>query len=66
MNLPDELVERVDRFIEDNDWGYRSRAEIAASAIRAFLMEHGVIAPGQPEAHEDQARSDARRNEDRQ
>jgi len=35
--LPKTLVARVDDFVAANTWGYRSRAEVLAAAVREFL-----------------------------
>jgi len=39
VNLPEEIVERIDEFIENEgqDWGYRSRPDVIKDAVRRFL-----------------------------
>lgn len=37
ISLPADLIEHVDAFLAKNTWGYRSRAELVAAAIREFL-----------------------------
>jgi Arc/MetJ-type ribon-helix-helix transcriptional regulator len=31
-------MEKADRYVDDNPWGYRSRAEVVAAAVREFLQ----------------------------
>ena len=38
ISLPAELVDRIDGFLAKNNWGYRSRAEMVAAAVREFLQ----------------------------
>jgi metal-responsive CopG/Arc/MetJ family transcriptional regulator len=40
VQLPEELIERVDAFLQDSNWGYRSRAEVVAHATREFLLRY--------------------------
>ena len=40
LALPGELVERIDEFVASNRWGYRSRGEVAAVAVREFLRQN--------------------------
>lgn len=40
LALPNDLIQRLDRFIATNDWGYRSRGEVATVALREFLLRH--------------------------
>lgn len=37
FRLPGELIKRIDEYLADNEWGYRSRAELVSAAIREFL-----------------------------
>lgn len=40
VNLPVELVEEIDKYIEENPQkGYSSRAEVTKEALRKFLRE---------------------------
>lgn len=39
VSLPDDLLAKVERFVESNDEGYRSVAEVVSVAIRQFLRE---------------------------
>lgn len=43
LSLRDEVVARLDAFIERNAWGYRNRAEVVTAAVRQFL-EGDVLA----------------------
>lgn len=45
IKLPPELADRVDAFLLDNPWGYRTRGELVATAVREFLQRYG----GSPE-----------------
>lgn len=38
LSMPAELIDRVDTFLGKNTWGYRSRAEVVAAAVRDFLQ----------------------------
>lgn len=40
IRLPEQLIARVERFVESNDWGYRTKAEVVAAALREFLQRH--------------------------
>lgn len=48
VKLPGELVQRVDLFLGANTWGFRTRAEVVAGAVRDFLQRHA------PSADEDE------------
>ncbi len=37
VNLPPELAERLDAFIEENPWGFRNRGEVIRQAVRGLL-----------------------------
>lgn len=37
LSLRDEVVLRLDAYIESNVWGYRNRAEVVTAALRQFL-----------------------------
>lgn len=37
LKIPRELVLKIDAYVKDNPWGYRSRAEVVMEAVRAFL-----------------------------
>jgi metal-responsive CopG/Arc/MetJ family transcriptional regulator len=39
IRIPEELVDEVDRILEDRKMGYRSRAEFIVEATRQRLME---------------------------
>lgn len=40
VRLPKELMQRVDAFLENQNLGYTSRAEIVKDAVRDFLQKH--------------------------
>ena len=48
VRIPPELADRIDDYLKANIWGYRSRAEIVAVALRAWLQEVSQTAEGQP------------------
>ncbi|MEM1797357.1 MAG: ribbon-helix-helix domain-containing protein [Zestosphaera sp.] len=41
--MPKELMDLVDEVIRSRKWGYRSRAEFVAEAVREKLVRLGVI-----------------------
>jgi len=41
-SIPEELADIIDVFLEENRWGYRSRAEVIVQATREFLQRHGM------------------------
>lgn len=41
FSLPNDLVIRLDSFLEVNSWGYRTRGEVMAEALRDFLRQRG-------------------------
>jgi metal-responsive CopG/Arc/MetJ family transcriptional regulator len=43
VNLPDDLVEELDEFLAKNKQGYRSRAEVNATALRVFIANEGKM-----------------------
>ncbi|MEM1983319.1 MAG: ribbon-helix-helix domain-containing protein [Zestosphaera sp.] len=43
VRLPKELMDLVDEVIRSRKWGYRSRAEFVAEAVREKLARLGVI-----------------------
>lgn len=43
IKIPEELAELIDKVIESRRFGYRSRAEFVAEAIREKLRELGYI-----------------------
>jgi hypothetical protein len=40
--LPNDLVQRLDYFLDSNTWGFRSRGEVMAIALRDFLLRAGA------------------------
>lgn len=41
VRVPDDLDEHLNRFKEDNEWGFRSKTEIVATALRDFFQKYG-------------------------
>ena len=39
VNIPKNLVERIRKFIEDNDYGYRSIQEFVIESVRIRLQQ---------------------------
>jgi metal-responsive CopG/Arc/MetJ family transcriptional regulator len=46
LAIPDTLIGRVDAFIKKNSWGYRSRGEVTAAALREFLLRYAGAESG--------------------
>jgi metal-responsive CopG/Arc/MetJ family transcriptional regulator len=40
VSLPEDLVRKIDLFVDSNDDGFRSRAEVIAQAVRQFLRDN--------------------------
>ncbi len=38
--LKDALVAQLDRFLQENEWGFSNRAEVVTAAVREFLTNH--------------------------
>lgn len=49
LALRAELVKKIDRFLERNDWGFNSRADFVADAVRRRLEELAEESPLAPE-----------------
>ena len=45
LALPNALVSRMDEFVVSNTWGFRSRGEVLAAAVRDFLERHPAAEP---------------------
>jgi metal-responsive CopG/Arc/MetJ family transcriptional regulator len=39
VHLPPDLGQELDRYLQANRWGYRSRGEVVAEAVRTFLRK---------------------------
>jgi metal-responsive CopG/Arc/MetJ family transcriptional regulator len=39
IKLPKDLVEQIDDFIQKQNYGYASRAELVKDAVRSFLTK---------------------------
>lgn len=37
--LPESLIKRMDDIVQDNKWGYKSRAELAKEGIRTLILK---------------------------
>jgi metal-responsive CopG/Arc/MetJ family transcriptional regulator len=37
LHVPNELLAEIDRYIQANRWGYKSRPEVVKAAVRDFL-----------------------------
>jgi Arc/MetJ-type ribon-helix-helix transcriptional regulator len=42
VKLPADLAESVDAYVEENELGYRNRAEVVHAAVREFLERRAV------------------------
>lgn len=40
ISLARELAKRVDHFLDESTWGFKSRAEVVHVAVREFLQRH--------------------------
>ncbi len=36
--IPESLIKQMDEFVKKDEWGYKSRAELAKDAIRQLLV----------------------------
>lgn len=36
--LPDEMIERIDKLVKEDDLGYKSRGEFVKEAVRHLLL----------------------------
>lgn len=45
VRVPAVLVERVERYVANNDEGFMSTSSAVAQAIREFLQRHGPQPP---------------------
>lgn len=41
IKLPDELVRKIDAFIDSSDDGYTSRTDVVKTAVRDFFVNRG-------------------------
>ena len=37
--LPDSLIKQIDKVVNDDKWGYKSRAELAKEGIRKLIID---------------------------
>ncbi len=37
--LPESLIKQMDKIVQDNKWGYKSRAELAKEGIRKLIID---------------------------
>ena len=37
--LPESLIKKVDYFVKQDEWGYKSRAEVIKEAVRDILIK---------------------------
>lgn len=52
VSVHEDLARRIDRFLEENEWGFSSRGEVVATAVREFLMRHTPSKDAQEKAVE--------------
>jgi len=43
IKLPDDLVRKIDAFIESSDDGYTSRTDVVKTAVRDFFASRNFI-----------------------
>jgi hypothetical protein len=48
ISIPQELADKIDKFVKANEWGYRSRADVVAAAVREFLQRHSASGRKKP------------------
>ncbi len=37
--LPESLIKQMDKVVQDDKWGYKSRAELAKEGIRKLIID---------------------------
>jgi metal-responsive CopG/Arc/MetJ family transcriptional regulator len=47
VKLPKELIQKIDTFLDEQNLGYTSRAEIVKDAVRTFLTTNSKHKPEQ-------------------
>lgn len=40
VKVPRDLKDRLEKFVDENTWGYRSQIEVTSAALREFLQKY--------------------------